>query len=77
MHISFRSYFLKFKSPFGISKLTRLGTDTVLIELHQNGFIGYGEAVLPPYLKENLGSVIDLLETNSVLNDFATQQNSL
>ncbi len=69
MHLTFRSYFLTFKHPFGISKLTRKGTDSVLIELQQNGIIGHGEAVLPPYLKETKEELLSLLESIQI-SDF-------
>jgi len=66
MHLSYHSYFLTFKNPFGISKLTRKGTDTILVEIKQNGIIGYGEAVLPPYLKEKPEEIIQLLGSTAI-----------
>ena len=74
MQLTFKPYFLTFKNPFGISKLTRKGTDTILIQLHQNGITGYGEAVLPPYLKESPKELIELFSHTSI-PDF--KENSL
>lgn len=62
MVIKFYPYFLKFKSPFGISKLTRVGTESIIVTLSQNNTIGYGEAVFPPYIKNNPEEIIALLK---------------
>ena len=61
--ISHTPYSLLFKRPFGISSGTRKGTDIVLVELTSNGFTGYGEASLPPYLEDNTKTVIDFLSS--------------
>lgn len=54
MHITFKTanYFLKFKHPFKIATGVRTQTPCVFFELNDNGIKGYGEATLPPYLKE-------------------------
>ncbi len=41
---------LKFNHPFGIAHGTREFTDTLFVSASLNGFTGYGEAALPPYL---------------------------
>lgn len=51
-----------FKTPFKIAHGSRNSTNIVLVELHYNGLIGYGEASLPPYLPETQQSVIAFFE---------------
>lgn len=54
-------YELKFKHPFAIASGKREFTAVVYVELEQDGYIGYGEAALPPYLPETQQSVIAFL----------------
>lgn len=56
------SYDLMLKYPFTISTYSRTSTPIVLIELHYDGYIGYGEASLPQYLGETQESVINFLK---------------
>ncbi len=53
---------LKFRHPFGTAHGFRDGTDSVFIKLVRNGIAGYGEATMPPYVKEDQRSVIESLE---------------
>lgn len=50
------------KYPFTISTYSRTTTPVVLVELHYDGYIGYGEASLPQYLGETQDSVINFLK---------------
>lgn len=50
------------KYPFTISTYSRTTTPVVLIEIHYDGYIGYGEASLPQYLGETQDSVIGFLK---------------
>jgi len=50
-------FFLEFKTPFSIAHGTREGTDIVLLELSSQDIRAWGEASLPPYLKEDKNSV--------------------
>jgi len=61
MQVSYTSYFLEFRHPFRLSSGERKGTDSVFVEISKDGFSGYGEATLPPYLEEKPHSVIDFL----------------
>jgi len=54
-------YHLELKHPFTISNNTRTTTPVVLVEMEYDGMIGYGEASLPPYLKETQKSVQSFL----------------
>lgn len=62
MELSFLKYDLLLKHKFGISYHTRKSTPVVLVSLKQGNHIGFGEASLPPYLKENQESVINFLK---------------
>ncbi len=59
LRFSYCPYRLRFTHPFATSHGTRDGTDSVFVKLEEDGFIGYGEATLPPYLKETTASVIE------------------
>ncbi len=61
MQLSYCSYRLLFKHPFGTSHGVRTGTDSIFIRLEENGLTGYGEVTLPPYLKEKPHAVIERL----------------
>lgn len=55
-------YSLMLKYPFTISTYSRTTTPVVLVELHYEGYIGYGEASLPQYLGETQDTVISFLK---------------
>jgi L-Ala-D/L-Glu epimerase len=56
-------YQLFFKYPFKIAHTTRSTTDNMYLVLEKNGEFGIGEAVFPPYQKENLFSVCQLIQS--------------
>jgi L-alanine-DL-glutamate epimerase-like enolase superfamily enzyme len=62
MKITATPYALQFRHPFKLASGVRSHTDTVIIRLEHNGFTGYGEASLPPYLPENVQSVMAFAE---------------
>lgn len=62
------NYFLKFKHPFKIAAGERTHTPSVFIKITDGNFIGYGEATLPPYLKETQESV------NFFIREFFSQE---
>lgn len=53
MKISCKPYELALKHPFSIAKFTRTSTPLLLIRLNYEGFSGYGEASMVPYMGEN------------------------
>ena len=61
MKLSWYAYPLELKYPFTISNNSRTTTPAVLVEMEYEGMIGYGEASLPPYLKETQKSVQSFL----------------
>ncbi|PKO98214.1 MAG: dipeptide epimerase [Bacteroidetes bacterium HGW-Bacteroidetes-8] len=52
----------KLRHPFTISGFTRTTTPIVLTEITWDGFTGYGEAAMPPYLGETQASVMEFLK---------------
>ncbi|MBD8349038.1 dipeptide epimerase [Dysgonomonas sp. HGC4] len=62
IQLSYSPYNLILKYPFTISTYSRTTTPVVLVEIHYNGYIGYGEASLPQYLGETQESVISFLK---------------
>ncbi|MBN8703013.1 MAG: dipeptide epimerase [Bacteroidetes bacterium] len=58
---------LEFKHPFKIALNARTSTSVVFVELKAASFSGYGEASLPPYLKENQASVEQYCKKAAVL----------
>lgn len=61
MELTYYPYTIKLKDRFTISNSSRLTTPAIMVEIAHDGFVGYGEASLPPYLVENQASVIDFL----------------
>ena len=62
MKLEFEPYELRFKHAFAISTLTRTTTPIVLTKITYDGYTGYGEASMPPYLGESHASVLDFLK---------------
>lgn len=61
LKLRFRPFELKLKHVFTIATNSRTTTPDIQTELEWNGVIGYGEASLPPYLKETQESVMQFL----------------
>jgi L-alanine-DL-glutamate epimerase-like enolase superfamily enzyme len=59
--LTFLPYRLKFKEPFGTAHGMRDGTDSVFVQLEKDGHVGHGEATMPPYVKEDQNSVMEVL----------------
>jgi L-alanine-DL-glutamate epimerase-like enolase superfamily enzyme len=53
--------FLTFRYPFRIAHGERIGTDVVFVVLRMDGFDGFGEATLPPYLGVTTSDVMNAL----------------
>lgn len=73
-------YPLIYKTPFGISHLTRTETPAVFIQLEHQNILAYGEACMPPYTGETPQQALDFfknLELPSDLDDFHTPENLL
>lgn len=67
MTLSYKSYQLQFKYPFGVSGYTRKETTSVFVRLEEGGVFGYGEACLPAYLGETENETIHFFHKASNL----------
>jgi L-alanine-DL-glutamate epimerase-like enolase superfamily enzyme len=63
--ISVHPYFLEFIHPFALSHGTRTGTQLAYVKIEFEGNTAYGEASLPPYLKETFDSVKTWVQSQS------------
>ena len=71
MRISVAPYRWLFNRPFPTAHGTRDGTDSVFVRIEHDDFIGYGEATLPPYLKEKPDQVIAAIRSMRLTNGIA------
>ena len=61
MKLKYYPHTLKLRKHFTLSVGTRTTTPSVMVEVEHDGFTGYGEASLPPYLVEDQSSVLSFL----------------
>ncbi len=72
MQLTYKPFQLEFKHPFGVSSNSRTHTPVVFVKIEIHGFVGYGEACLPPYLGETTESTISFLQNvQSLLKKFS------
>ena len=57
LRLRFFPYELKLRHVFTVATYSRSTTPDVQVELDYDGVTGYGEASMPPYLQEELGSL--------------------
>ncbi len=62
MVLTFRPYDAQMRHVFTIANSSRTTTQLVLTEIAYDGYVGYGEAAMPPYLGENQASVMEFLK---------------
>lgn len=62
MHLSFEPYELKLKHVFTVSLFSRSTTPDVQVRIDYDGYTGYGEASMPPYLGQTVESVCSFLK---------------
>jgi L-alanine-DL-glutamate epimerase-like enolase superfamily enzyme len=53
MKLRFYPYTLELKHTFTIATMSRTTTPVMMVEVEQDGIVGYGEASMPPYLGES------------------------
>ncbi len=53
MRLLFQPVLLELRHPFRLATGSRTHTKVMLTEIHSEGFVGYGEAAMPPYYGEN------------------------
>jgi L-alanine-DL-glutamate epimerase-like enolase superfamily enzyme len=75
MKIIIRTYQLKLKDPFTISRGTRTEIPSIIVELNTEGFSGYGEATANPYygttveqFQKELLDKISIIETSNLMS---------
>lgn len=61
MKISYKLLNLELKFPFTIVKFSRTSTPVLLLEVHYEGFVGFGEASMVPYMGESFDTATDFL----------------
>lgn len=61
LRLSFEPYELQLRHTFTVSSYSRKTTPGVQVRLDYEGFTGYGEASMPPYLGQTVGSVTAFL----------------
>ena len=61
MQISYTEFNLELKYPFTIAKFSRTSTPVILLQIHYEGFTGFGEASMVPYMGESFSSAKDFL----------------
>jgi L-Ala-D/L-Glu epimerase len=61
MKLRFYPYTLELKHAFTIATSSRTTTPAMMVEVENDGVIGYGEASMPPYLGETQESVASFL----------------
>lgn len=62
MHLTFEPYELKLKHVFTVSSFLRSTTPDVQVRIDYDGYTGYGEASMPPYLGQTVESVCSFLK---------------
>ena len=62
MRLKFYPYELQLQHTFTVSSYSRTTTPGVQVEIDYQGFTGYGEASMPPYLGQSVDSVTSFLE---------------
>ncbi len=61
MKLTYHPYELELKHAFTIAKFSRTSTPLILLEITHEGFTGYGEASMVPYMGESIQSATSFL----------------
>src|SRR6201995_2331451 len=82
MKLTYQPLELELKHPFTIAKFSRTSTPLMLVQLQHEGYTGYGEASMVPYMGESHQSAADFLSKVDVSRfkypfDFASVINYL
>lgn len=62
MKLTFQPYELMLRHVFTVASYSRSTTPDIQVQIEYDGFTGYGEASMPPYLAKELGTVDSVLE---------------
>jgi L-alanine-DL-glutamate epimerase-like enolase superfamily enzyme len=61
MRLTYQPFELQLKHPFTIAKFSRTSTPVMLVQLQHEGYTGYGEASMVPYMGESHQTASDFL----------------
>ncbi|MDL1892297.1 dipeptide epimerase [Sphingobacteriales bacterium CHB3] len=61
MQLRFHPYTLQLRHTFTVSTYSRTTTPAMMVEVEEDGIVGYGEAAMPPYLGDTLESATSFL----------------
>lgn len=61
MKITCRPFDLELRHPFTIAKFSRTSTPIMLLEIFHDGYTGYGEASMVPYMGENMQTASEFM----------------
>src|ERR1700753_3812358 len=61
MQLTYKPFELQLKHPFTIAKFSRTSTPLMLLQITHEGFTGYGEASMVPYMGESHQTAADFL----------------
>jgi L-alanine-DL-glutamate epimerase-like enolase superfamily enzyme len=67
LKVSYHTYNLKFKHPFGISRGTKTHQPSLVVKLEHLGFVGYGEAPAIAYYDITVDKMVQHLEFKKVM----------
>jgi L-Ala-D/L-Glu epimerase len=62
MKLSYKPFELELKHPFTIARFSRTSTPIMLLQIDHEGFTGFGEASMVPYMGESIVSASDFLK---------------
>jgi L-alanine-DL-glutamate epimerase-like enolase superfamily enzyme len=62
MKLTYQPFELELKHAFTIAKFSRISTPVMLLQLEHEGYTGYGEASMVPYMGESHQSATDFLQ---------------
>ncbi|MEO6520176.1 MAG: dipeptide epimerase [Mucilaginibacter sp.] len=62
MKLTYQPFELELKHAFTIAKFSRTSTPVMLVQLEHEGYTGYGEASMVPYMGESHQSATDFLQ---------------
>ncbi len=62
MKLTFAPYELMLRHVFTVASFSRSSTPDIQVQIEYDGFTGYGEASMPPYLAKELGTVDSVLD---------------
>lgn len=62
MKLTFAPYELMLRHVFTVASFSRSTTPDIQVQIEYDGLIGYGEASMPPYLAQELGTVDSVLD---------------